>query len=627
MNDNTNTNIIVGKTRIQDSDGYIGTIVYIGPVASAKDTQCIYAGIVWDDPTRGIHDGSVQCRITKNIVRHFDTYHPTAGSFIKLSLIDTGRSLTPNLLVNERYVTMDNTECVAPNNIFPNHTACTTSGKNNKPIEFYGEMKIRSYQQVSDLAAISIRRSRINSFDKSCDWSNLHHIQEIDLAGNLLCNWDPFFNIICYLPSLTKISFAGNRLGDIEATQLTKRNDIMSEKLLHLNINEIGLQNLDTILYLGYVLPQLEELIIDNNSKTKILFDKDNKMHEDELTTNDEEKNDNIQNNLGIDPSLWQHLATEFSTAFQNLRFLDCSNCCSSDNDTTSGVFRSVPQLITTWSLLPKLEFLNLDDNPIRYFNLEQVRCNNEQVPTSASNTFYRCVRHIQLSGTQISDWSDLDLLNQLPSLLSLRLRYCPLLQGSTISDSTRRSLIISRLPHLQVLNGSVITDMEQREAARWCIRNQNRTLQQKQESTIVDSTINSNNPVKTEIVIKHPQYDYWVSKYPELVSRGKLFSDRTDETILADTIINVTIRSMVPSSCTMEPIVRKLPRNLTIGRLKGLCSRHFGLDVDLILLQYVVRSDEGSFPIPIDQSDDTNLDYYGIPTDGAEILMHEIEK
>ena len=37
--------IIVNKTRIQDADGFVGTVRYIGPVASAKKQTEIYAGI------------------------------------------------------------------------------------------------------------------------------------------------------------------------------------------------------------------------------------------------------------------------------------------------------------------------------------------------------------------------------------------------------------------------------------------------------------------------------------------------------------------------------------------------------------------------------------------------------
>ena len=59
------------------------------------------------------------------------------------------------------------------------------------------------------------------------------------------------------------------------------------------------------------------------------------------------------------------------------------------------------------------------------------------------------------------------------------------------------------------------------------------------------------------------------------------------DGTSLVSTVCNVTISSMAASSCSMEPVIRRLPGSLTVGRLKALCARVFGLDVDLMSLHY----------------------------------------
>lgn len=174
--------VLTGKTRIRDAAGFTGTVEYVGPVASAKDSTVIYAGIVWDDWSRGMHDGSVLCRKSKQTVRHFQAPHPTAGSFIRLSSLDMGTVWTPSMTVRERYVSMDSKEREAPNNVFPDHMACTSSGKDDKAIEFIGELKIRSQQQVQDLTEISMRRSGICSIDTNLDWTPLRHVQELDMV-------------------------------------------------------------------------------------------------------------------------------------------------------------------------------------------------------------------------------------------------------------------------------------------------------------------------------------------------------------------------------------------------------------------------------------------------------------
>merc|ERR1719253_1373521 len=108
----------IGRTRITDEDGYIGTIKYVGTVASSKkNPHDIYAGIQWDDPTRGKHNGSVQHYKTKELVHHFTCTPNTSGSFLKLHKINYGVELNSNL-IKSRYVTM-NDALIAPNNVLP----------------------------------------------------------------------------------------------------------------------------------------------------------------------------------------------------------------------------------------------------------------------------------------------------------------------------------------------------------------------------------------------------------------------------------------------------------------------------------------------------------------------------
>ena len=144
-------------TRIRDVDGFVGTVVYVGSVASSKNSKEQYAGIVWDDISRGKHDGSVVCRETNQIVRHFSC-GTTQGSFLKLRKLDLGVTLTAALL-REKYVKM-NAPRIAPNNILP-HSVTTSSGR-GKTVEFMGELKIRKHQQLENIDRISLRREGIS---------------------------------------------------------------------------------------------------------------------------------------------------------------------------------------------------------------------------------------------------------------------------------------------------------------------------------------------------------------------------------------------------------------------------------------------------------------------------------
>ena len=136
--------------RVRDSDGFYGTILYVGAVASAKKQTDTYCGVEWDDNTRGKHDGSVISRATNQIVRHFkcEDPSPTAGSFVKPAKLDFGVDFATTL--SNRYVD-PSAPLLAPDNKFDGCVAMTKSGR-PKQIEFFGEEKVREVE-TSDVTS------------------------------------------------------------------------------------------------------------------------------------------------------------------------------------------------------------------------------------------------------------------------------------------------------------------------------------------------------------------------------------------------------------------------------------------------------------------------------------------
>ena len=91
-----------------------------------------------------------------------------------------------------------------------------------------------------------------------------------------------------------------------------------------------------------------------------------------------------------------------------------------------------------------------------------------------------------------------------------------------------------------------------------------------------------------------------------------------------SDSLSTVTIRSMAAQSCEQPPLIRRLPTaTLTVGKVKALLARHFGLDWDLQELSLQNNASE-SIPTALDQDDET-LEYFGV-ADGATIFMHEVD-
>ena len=529
-------------TRIRDADGFVGTVVYVGSVASSKNKNEQYAGIVWDDLSRGKHDGSVVCRETNQIVRHFSC-GTTQGSFLKLRKLDLGVTLTAALL-REKYVEM-NAPIIAPNNILP-HSATTSSGR-EKTIELLGELKIRKQQQLENIHRISLRREGISSVSNQDDMEEFEHIKEIDLAGNLLCNWSEALKIMLKFPLLENFSLAHNHIRDIDDVT----SGIQFDKIKTLNLNNCFLRSFRTVKIVAETMPNLESLCIANSSLSDIVEYSDLK-------------------------------------GFQNLRQLDCSGCG----------FDRWENEVSIFSKLPLLESLSLDDNSI------------PTIPMDAGiSPLFPSLLSLQISGTAISTWMDLEAINSFASLKALRFKNVPL--TANLGEGEIRSDSIARFPNLDYLNASRISKQERLEAERRYVTLVSQSLERE----------NLNENEKIAFLKDHPNYSQLTEKHKNLTvhlkSRMKMDGN------LSMSIYNITIKSMAASSCTTDPIVRRLPGTMNVERMKAMCSRVFDIDFDLIRLRF--RTDKVD-SLPIEMEDDCRtLDYYGL-CDGGEILVDEID-
>jgi len=72
-----------------------------------------------------------------------------------------------------------------------------------------------------------------------------------------------------------------------------------------------------------------------------------------------------------------------------------------------------------------------------------------------------------------------------------------------------------------------------------------------------------------------------------------------------------------------LEPIQKKLPTSLKVGRLKSLCFKAFGVSVSEQRLHFLAPHQGDSFPIEL-EDDDYNIGYYGV-TNKCKIMVNEI--
>lgn len=171
------------RSRVRDLEGYRGTVRYIGPVAAAKNKTEPWLGVEWDDQTRGKHDGS--CVDEKGDYFRYFKCKMGAGSFVKATKVMSVITLVDAL--RQRYVSLDAPEITGSDSSLPGAFVTTAKG-NVKKIEFYGEKKLRKWQQLEVIDAIAVRNDNVSTIGSTLG-TFASHLTEVDLQDNLLWQW------------------------------------------------------------------------------------------------------------------------------------------------------------------------------------------------------------------------------------------------------------------------------------------------------------------------------------------------------------------------------------------------------------------------------------------------------
>lgn len=408
-----------------------GTIRYIGSVPNQAGE---WTGVEWDDASRGKHDGCVAGQ------RLFTCQRPgTPATFVR------SRKLVESLLpvmsllegLRERYCRDEAPSLDLPSpGQHPKGRGVVVMGRADL-LAAASDLTMLAHASVlgmhvaarvssgqvdcylgGDFRTTSLQPHRVCSQyisqDPPDDLSQaLPSLQDLDAGDTLLGSWHAAATALSSLPALRTLSLAGTRLEAVPA--LPPPPPLPALRTLVLSSTGVGWGG---ALRIGRSLPSLAALCLCDESVE--------------------------------DVSPAEKGECDLTATFPALESLDLSgNLLAS--------WRQVAALAT----LPSLQTLNLTGNPWGSSG-DDSDC---AVPCPPG---FRTLRTLLLGGTRVSSWSQVQALDGLPALASLRLTDTPLW---TRAPATARAQTIARLGGLVQLNGSQVAAEERRDAELWYLR------------------------------------------------------------------------------------------------------------------------------------------------------------
>ena len=242
---------------------------------------------------------------------------------------------------------------------------------------------------------------------------------------------------------------------------------------------------------------------------------------------------------------------------------------------------------------LAKLRKLNLEGNDLSDWNdilslqvltfLESLVLNDTKLnivsfpgDVSEASDVFSNLKSLSLSKTMISNWSSINQMNRLLSLRKLTFKRCPLVKD--IPEYEARQDVIARLAKSSKLNQSDVTVKERQAAERAYLKKYG-----KEWLAAGGSRENLEGKVDVGFKVKQPRYLSLLKTHdvPEVLGAMTSLGSA-----LKDNLVVVTIACV--NDPEKKPVIKKLPRTLTISKLKGMMQRLFKVPSVRQMLSYV---------------------------------------
>ncbi|XP_048266399.1 tubulin-specific chaperone cofactor E-like protein isoform X2 [Bombus affinis] len=302
------------------------------------------------------------------------------------------------------------------------------------------------------------------------------NVEELDLAQNKLSQWTEVFGILQHMPKIKFVNLSFNCLAEVFEI---KHGSYDLLKNLVLNGTRVTWSTVQGLIRL---LRNLEELHLSLNEYKTV--DLDYQMPEN--------KNVSVRklHFTGNPVEIWNEIS-KLGYVFPNLESLVLAECPirslaladnrnSNEEPCSKKESENLSEDSENMNSLDTDENTSVDEKGNRIFSEGKVNYDRSESESESSGTTirsshdpFRKLRFLNLNGTLLSTWDDVERLARFPALKSLRIQGCPLFESPReYTEHERRQLLIARLPNVETLNGGgVISSQEREDAERAFIR------------------------------------------------------------------------------------------------------------------------------------------------------------
>jgi len=252
---------------------------------------------------------------------------------------------------------------------------------------------------------------------------------------------------------------------------------------------------------------------------------------------------------------------------------------------------------VPLYPIFSKLKCLSLDFNPIERWieicklgkllslsvlHLDNISLESISFPDSSpleKSELFPSLESLFVRNNELKQWQDISELNKLCRLKNLMISNNPILLSE--NHETARQFIIAKIQGLQTLNRTQVERSERRGAEFDYLKKFYK------DWLLYDNSKNDIQNKHSSFLVLHPTFPHLLQKYGE-PDENEI---KGRSTLIKDNLISVYIFS---PQCPDKPsLTKKLPAEMTVGKLKALVKRTFKISSPELTLTLLFNKDQ----------------------------------